>query len=158
MHFQVRRAEDEIAAGEPREARRLLEKHLQHIPRDAEAWLLLSYARPERRFRADCLRKALQFRPEYVEAQRDLNYIESLPPRLTRAQRAEMLGMEIGYYLQHGWRVQSKTDTSAQLVRQKGFSKSACCLFGLFYVAKRAGDPDKTLFLEVTEKGDVNIY
>lgn len=77
-------------------------------------------------------------------------------------ERRTILDQEIGKYIKRGFRVISRTDTTAQLVKPKKFSLLWAFLWFLligigllvyvfYYVAKK----DKTIYLEVDELGNV---
>lgn len=158
LNYTVNKAAQLLGEGEMREAARHLHRLVERDPDNGDAWFLLAYAQSSIDRRREYLRRAVSLLPGDDVSRRELAYLESLPDILTQAQRAELLQRELGRYLRYGWRVESKTDTTAKLVMHEKFSRSACCLFGLFYMVKRAGDPDKTLFIEVAENGNVAVY
>jgi len=78
--------------------------------------------------------------------------------------RKIILDREVGNYIKRGFRIISRTDTTAQLVKPKKFSLLWAflwfLLFGIgllvyvfYYVAKK----DQTAYLEVDELGNVKI-
>ena len=75
--------------------------------------------------------------------------------------RRDLLDREIARYIQEGFRVLSRTDTTAQLVKPKTFSLVwfliwMLLLIGwLFYVAYYLAKRDETIYLEVTPGGRV---
>lgn len=158
MGYDTGRARIAIRNGKIKNARALLRQDLERDAHSAEAWYLLSFSEPILARRRDYLKTALRLDPTNELAREWLEYLDGLPEELNLAQRAELLGRTIGIYLPHGWRVEAKTDTTARMVRNKEFSESSCCLFGIFYLGKRAGDKPETLFIEVTPDASVLIY
>jgi hypothetical protein len=83
-------------------------------------------------------------------------------PTLSIAERKALLDAEVTRYVRRGFRVQSRTDTTAQLVKPKKFSLFwagiwlLCAVFPfivylLWYAAKR----DTQVYLQVDEQGKV---
>lgn len=85
-----------------------------------------------------------------------------VPVVLTETQRSEMLDKIVLAYVRDGYRLASRTPTTAQLVKPKRFS---CLLFlvlslvillpGLLYVLWFAVSKDKSVFLEVNPDGSI---
>jgi hypothetical protein len=85
------------------------------------------------------------------------------PRRLSEAERSQRLDQEVDRYVRAGFRVVSRTPTTAQLVRPKTFNMG-CAILGflfllaglllylLYYVSKR----DSTVYLTVDELGVVS--
>ena len=76
--------------------------------------------------------------------------------RLSIEERSEILGREINRYVRQGYRVVSRTDTTAQLVKPKEFSLfwaiiGFLFLYLLYYLSKK----DETLYLEVLPNGQI---
>ena len=81
---------------------------------------------------------------------------------LSREDRSDILEKEVRKYVGRGYRVTSRTDTTAQLVKPKKFSKFwailwFCCLvfpfviYILWYMAKK----DKMVSLEIDKLGRI---
>ena len=83
-------------------------------------------------------------------------------------QRSAILEERIGQLVRHGYRVTSRTETTAQLVKPKEFSLLwalvwllvTLCVFGLgiiIYLFYYLAQKDQTAYLEVGPHGDVNV-
>ena len=75
---------------------------------------------------------------------------------LSREDRSGILEKEVRKYVRQGYRVTSRTDTTAQLVKPKKFSFFWFCvgviiLYLAYYMAKK----DKTIYLEVDKVGRI---
>ncbi len=85
---------------------------------------------------------------------------ESAEP-LSLEARSEILNREIENYVRRGYRVLSRTDTTAQLVKPKVFSCLWFLLWALllvgwiFYIAWYLSKRDETVHLEVTPTGRI---
>lgn len=77
------------------------------------------------------------------------------PIALTDAQRRDILQKEIDRYVRQHYQVLSQTDTTAQLVKSKSFSKWGCLL--LFVSLPRYWlTKDKTVYLSVDAEGKLH--
>jgi uncharacterized BrkB/YihY/UPF0761 family membrane protein len=81
---------------------------------------------------------------------------------LSVQERSNILDDEVRHYVQRDYRVESRTPTTAQLVRPKKFSFLWALLwfllFGigiLIYVAYYLAKSDQTVYLEVDDAGNV---
>lgn len=81
---------------------------------------------------------------------------------LTTEQRSEILDKEIRGYVKSGFRVISRTDTTAQLVKPKKFSlliAVICLLLAVFpfiiYLLWYMAAKDKTIYIEVDPNGKI---
>jgi len=81
---------------------------------------------------------------------------------LSAEQRRAILDREIAYYVRHGYRVVSRTDTAAQLVKPKRFSflwallwfllaGGGLAVYLIYYAAKR----DAQVYIEIEPSGKV---
>lgn len=88
--------------------------------------------------------------------------------QLSIEQRTAILEQHIGQLVRHGYRVISRTETTAQLVKPKEFSLLwallwlgvTLCVFGLgilIYLFYYLAQKDKTVYLEVDPYGQVNV-
>lgn len=82
--------------------------------------------------------------------------------RISAAERAARLDQQIAAYSRQGYRVQSRTETSVQLVRPKQFNLVAALLwffcFGvgvLVYVAYYLSKSDDVLYFGITDEGEL---
>jgi len=81
---------------------------------------------------------------------------------LSLEERREILDREIAKYVKEGWRVVSRTDTTAQLLRDKSASCMLAFILALFlivpailyYLLYRGTEG---LYIEVDEAGEVHI-
>lgn len=87
---------------------------------------------------------------------------QTAPVALSLEERRAVLDREVARYVKRGFRVESRTDTTAQLVKPKKFSLFwavvwfLCAVFPfivylLWYAAKR----DEQVYLQVDERGRV---
>ena len=83
-------------------------------------------------------------------------------PELTLEQRTALLDKEIGRYVRHGFRLLSRTPTTAQLLKPKTFSRLwallwfLCFGFGIFvYLIYYWSKRDQTLYLQVDPTGRI---
>jgi len=81
---------------------------------------------------------------------------------LSLEERKNILDREISKYTKQGWRVVSRTDTSAQLVRDKGASCLVALILALFllvpavlYLLLYKGT--EGLYIEVDEDGNIRV-
>lgn len=81
---------------------------------------------------------------------------------LTIEERRQILEQEIAKYVKQGWRVISRTDTSAQLTRDKRASCLLALILALFllvpailYLLLYRGT--EGLYIEVDEHGNVHV-
>ena len=86
-------------------------------------------------------------------------------PKIEENERKHILDKMVRNYVQDGFRVVSQTNTTAQLLKPKKFgfliALLSLLLFGigfiiylLYYMAKK----DKTVYIEVDEFGNINVY
>jgi hypothetical protein len=64
----LKQAADHLRAGQKDDARKLLISFLKTDPSNAQAWYMLSFALGERNQQVDCVKRALQFNPNFAQA------------------------------------------------------------------------------------------
>jgi len=139
--------------------------------RNETAWLWLSAIIDDPAKETDCLKRVLAINPKNEAAQRHLQKLNptSAPVPITPAPiapapvastlttdaRADILEHEIQKYLQQGYIVQTRTETTAQLIKKKRFSFILALFLNLLYVFFYLSDKDKTAYIQVNRQGQI---
>lgn len=83
---------------------------------------------------------------------------------MENTQKQEVLGKAIALYVQHGYRVSSQTENTAQLVKPKKFNAVAAFFLFLFfivpfvlYLLAYIAQNDKTIYIVVDDSGTISV-
>lgn len=84
-------------------------------------------------------------------------YVPDRPPEPLPTEPTKALAEIIMTFVKVGYQVVSQTETTAQLIKKKQFSKGKAFAFGLLYVASHASKKDKTAFVSVNADGSYQV-